>query len=173
MSCYRSILVALDGSADAEAALRHAVELANDQHARITLLSVVPPAPSPVGAGVSRPPDLTDLHEQILREAVSDLPPNLGVVTRLERGIVAETILRIAQSGEYDLLVMGSHGRSRVRRALRGSVSEHLLHSCPIPVLQMRADKAAGSRSATAQGERAMGANVDLRELERPGGEPG
>jgi nucleotide-binding universal stress UspA family protein len=74
MGCYHQILVALDGSPDAEAALRHAVTLARDQNARLTLLTVAPPVATPVGAAASAPPDLLDVHSKILREATESLP---------------------------------------------------------------------------------------------------
>ncbi len=138
MSCYHRILVAVDGSADAEAALRHAVDLARDQHALMTLLTVVPPQSTPVGAGASTPPDMQSCHEKLLREATDSIPDDVGVTTRLERGNPAETILRIAGEGEHDLVVMGSHGHSRVHRALLGSVSEGVLKASRIPVLLMR-----------------------------------
>jgi nucleotide-binding universal stress UspA family protein len=141
VSQYRNILVAIDGSPDAAAALRHAVSLAHDQNAPLTLLTVVPPPPKPAGAsGVPASQDLTELYVKILREAVESVPDDVGVTSRLEHGAIAETILRIAGEGEHDLLVMGSHGHSRMRRALLGSVSERLLHTATIPVLLMRAE---------------------------------
>jgi nucleotide-binding universal stress UspA family protein len=139
MACYHQILVALDGSPDAEAALRHASTLARDQHARLTLLTVAPLPATATGAGASQPPDLLDLHATILREANGWLPKDVGVTTRLERGQAAETILRMLREEDYDLVVMGSHGHSRVRRALLGSVSEKVLRSSTVPVLLMRA----------------------------------
>jgi nucleotide-binding universal stress UspA family protein len=137
MSCYHRILVAIDGSADAEAALRHAVDLARDQNALVTLLTVAPPQATPVGAATSAPPDLLGFHERLLREATDSIPADIGVTTRLERGNPAETILRMAAEG-HDLVVMGSHGHSRVHRALLGSVSERVLKASPVPVLLMR-----------------------------------
>jgi nucleotide-binding universal stress UspA family protein len=138
MACYHRILVAVDGSADAEAALRHAVDLARDQNALMTLLTVAPPQQTPVGAAASAPPDLLDFHGKLLREATDSLPGDISVTTRLERGNPAETILRIAGEGEHDLVVMGSHGHSRVHRALLGSVSERVLKASKVPVLLMR-----------------------------------
>jgi nucleotide-binding universal stress UspA family protein len=137
MPCYRRILVAVDGSADAEAALRHAVDLARDQNALVTLLTVAPPQQTPVGAAASAPPDLLSFHQKLLREATDSIPADIGVTTRLERGNPAETILRIAAEG-HDLVVMGSHGHSRVHRALLGSVSERVLKASRVPVLLMR-----------------------------------
>ena len=143
MGCYHQILVALDGSPDAEAALRHAVILARDQNARLTLLTVAPPVATPVGAAASAPPDLLDIHSKILREATESLPEDIGVTTRLERGDAAETILRVVSEDGQNLIVMGSHGHSRFHRALLGSVSERVLRASAVPVLLMRAGKEA------------------------------
>ena len=139
MSCYHNILVAIDGSPDADAALAHTVALALDQHARLTLVTVAPLQGQAVGVGAAAPPDLLDSHQRILREATDSLPREVGVTTRLERGDPAETILRLAREGQYDLIVMGSHGHSRVHRALIGSVSEKVLRQAKLPVLLMRA----------------------------------
>jgi nucleotide-binding universal stress UspA family protein len=138
MACYHRILVAIDGSPDAEAALRHAVTLARDQNALITLLTVAPPAATPIGVGASAPPDLLDFHTKLLREATDSIADDVGVTTRLERGHPAETILELAREGDHDLVVMGSHGHSRVHRALLGSVSEKVLKASTVPVLLMR-----------------------------------
>jgi nucleotide-binding universal stress UspA family protein len=138
MACYRNILVALDGSRDAEAALRHAVALARDQHARLTLVTVAPLPGQAIGVGAAAPPDLHDVHEKILRETTEALPADVGVTTRIERGDPAEAILRLAEEGGHDLVVMGSHGHGRVHRALIGSVSERVLRSSQVPVLLMR-----------------------------------
>lgn len=140
MSCYRNILVALDGSPDADAALRHAVTLARDQNARLTLLSVVPRTPVPTGAGVAPPPDLTGDHDSLLREAVETVPDDVGVTTKLEHGDPAAAILERVEEGPCDLVVMGSHGHSRVHRALLGSVSQRVLKNATVPVLLMRAE---------------------------------
>lgn len=139
MSCYRNILVALDGSPDAAAALEHAVALARDQNARLTLLTVVPPQPTPVGAGVMPPPELTDVSEAIIRDAVASVPDDVGVTTRIEHGAAAERILRTVEEDGHDLVVMGSHGYGRVQAALLGSVSQRVLHRAGVPVLLMHA----------------------------------
>lgn len=138
MGIYRNILVAVDGSPDAGAALRHAAELARDQNARLTLLSVAPPPTSTAGVGGAAPPDPLDLHAKMLREAVDTVPDDASVTTLLERGDPADAILATAERGGHDLIVMGSHGHSRFHRALVGSVSEKVLKTSRVPVLLMR-----------------------------------
>jgi nucleotide-binding universal stress UspA family protein len=93
------------------------------------------------------PPDPVDLYGKILRAAVDSLPDDVGVTTRLERGDPAATILRIAAEEDHDLIVMGSHGHGRLRRALLGSVSERVLADCGMPVLLMRAGLGAAPAS--------------------------
>jgi nucleotide-binding universal stress UspA family protein len=138
VSVYRHILVALDGSADSKTALRHAVTLARDQNAKLTLMTIVPHTPAPVGPGVAPPPETDESHDAIIKEALALVPGDIGVTTRLEHGEIADTILKLVAAGEYDLLVMGSHGHSRVHRALLGSVSERVLHKAAVPVLMLR-----------------------------------
>ena len=138
VSIYHHILVALDGSADSKTALRHAVTLAEDQNAKLTLMTVVPHGPTPVGPGVAPPPETDEGHDEILREALTMIPEDVGVTTRLEHGEIADTILKLVAVGSYDLLVMGSHGHSRVHRALLGSVSHRVLHEAAVPVLMLR-----------------------------------
>jgi nucleotide-binding universal stress UspA family protein len=144
MGCYRKILVALDGSPDAEAALVHAVALAHDQHALLTLLTVGPSPNRAAAVGTAPPPDLIDIHAKILRDALALIPNDVGVTTRLERGEAPQTILRVAAEEDSDLIVMGSHGHSRVHRALLGSVSERVLAKSAAPVLLLRGPGCAG-----------------------------
>ncbi|HEY2716874.1 MAG TPA: universal stress protein [Solirubrobacterales bacterium] len=138
MGCYHKILVALDGSPDAESALMHAISLARDQNARITLLTVGPTVNRSAAVGTAPPPDLIEVHQEILRDATDLIPHDIGVTTRLERGDAAATILRVAREEEDDLIVMGSHGHSRIHRALLGSISQRILAQSQIPVLLMR-----------------------------------
>jgi nucleotide-binding universal stress UspA family protein len=138
VSVYRQILVALDGSADSQTALRHAITLARDQNAKLTLLTVLPHQPTPVGPGVAPPPETAESHNEIIKAALAVIPKDIGVTTRLEKGEIAPTILKIVAEDQYDLLVMGSHGHSRVHRALLGSVSEKVLHKAAVPVLMLR-----------------------------------
>jgi nucleotide-binding universal stress UspA family protein len=138
MTVYRHILVALDGSADSRTALRHAITLAREQNAKLTLMTVVPHVPTPVGPGVAPPPENDECHNAVIKEALAEIPRDIGVTTRLEHGDIADTILKLVASEEYDLLVMGSHGHSRVHRALLGSVSERVLHKAAVPVLMLR-----------------------------------
>jgi nucleotide-binding universal stress UspA family protein len=138
LSIYHHILVALDGSADSRTALRHAVTLARDQNATLTLLTVVPHTATPVGPGVAPPPETAESHNAIIKEALTEIPKDVGVTTRLEHGEIAPTILKALAAGNYDVMVMGSHGHSRVHRALLGSVSERVLHKAAIPVLMLR-----------------------------------
>lgn len=49
-------------------------------------------------------------------------------------GDFAETILKTAIDLEVDIIVLGTHSRSGIRKLLMGSVAEHVLHHCVTPV---------------------------------------
>jgi nucleotide-binding universal stress UspA family protein len=61
-----------------------------------------------------------------------------NVETRLLAGEAAEEISRLASDGRYDLIVIGTHGRTGVKRFVLGSVAEHLVRTAPVSVLVVR-----------------------------------
>jgi nucleotide-binding universal stress UspA family protein len=141
-SVYRNILVAVDGSPDAEAALTHASALARDQRARLTLLTAIPPMPATalLATGAAPPRDEVVKHySELLRRATDALPDDISVTTLLVEGPAAKALIERARSGAFDLIVMGSHGHGRLHQSLLGCVSQKVLHASPIPVLLMRA----------------------------------
>jgi nucleotide-binding universal stress UspA family protein len=136
---YRTILVPIDGSRDARAALDHAIDLARDQRARLVLVAVVPPVPA---AAVLTGAPATTLHDcfaDALAEHRDAVPQDVLVTTRLLEGSPARRIAEIA--GDHDLVVMGTHGRGRVGEALLGSVSREVVHASSVPVLLIRAPR--------------------------------
>jgi nucleotide-binding universal stress UspA family protein len=143
-SLYRSILVAVDGSPDAEAALRHAVDLARDQHARLTLLTAIPATPATAmlasGAGPPRS-EIVRYYADLLRAATESLPHDVSVTTLLIECAPSRALIERAESGDFDLIVMGSHGHGRMHSALLGCVSQKVLNASPIPVLMARAPR--------------------------------
>jgi nucleotide-binding universal stress UspA family protein len=141
-SVYRNILVAVDGSPDAEAALAHAAALARDQNARLTLLTAIPPLPATalLASGAAPPrSEVVRHYAALLRKAADSLPGDISVTTLLIEGSPARALVQRACSEEYDLIVMGSHGHGRLHTTLLGCVSQKVLHCSPIPVLLTRA----------------------------------
>src|ERR1051325_4186520 len=116
-SIYRNILVAVDGSPDAEAALAHAGALARDQRARLTLLTAIPPMPATalLATGPPRPPTGAVRHySDLLRLAAATLPEDVSVTPLLVEGPPSKALIERSKSGAFDLIVMGSHGHGRL-----------------------------------------------------------
>ena len=153
MGCYSTILVALDGSADAAAALQHAASLARDQHACLVVMTVAPPPMllfGGIGSGATVVANLEPGYLRELHQAVASLPPDVGVQSRFAHGAAARRILEIADECRADLIVMGFHARGRLRRALKGSASDTVARESSRPVLLVRADRAATDQAPCA-----------------------
>jgi len=56
----------------------------------------------------------------------------------LAEGVPAEEVLRVARRQRADLLVLGTHGRTGLRRALMGSVAERIVRQARCPLLTVR-----------------------------------
>jgi len=142
---FRSILAAIDGSADADVALAQAIDLAESEHSRLTLFSAVatPPAPAYWGAGGATAAEIAreaqEQAQQLLRRAAERVPAGVSVRTVLSAEAVRSSLINEIAAGGHDLVVMGSRGRGGLRSMLLGSVSHHVLHHSPVPVLIVHA----------------------------------
>lgn len=133
----RRILVPTDFSPCSAAALRYALELAEQVDAEVDLLHVLPPDEDP--PSVDSPPSGATPPTSF-DAALHELGPEkvLRVRTLLERGDPADVIMRVAREVGHDLVVMGTHGRSGVAYLLLGSVAERVVRRAPCPVLTLR-----------------------------------
>jgi len=143
---FHNILVAIDGSPDAEEALTQAIDLAESEHTRLTLMAGVPKLPSVSFVGMSGPPlaqiaaDARSWADGVVRQARDRVPHDLPVTTIVSERPIRTALLEEIDRGRHDLIAMGSRGRGAVRAALLGSVSHYVLNHSPIPVLVVHAD---------------------------------
>ena len=136
-----TILVPLDGSSLAEAALPRAVELAEGSGAALLLLRA---AHAPTLPGV----DPTEAQVKVVEEAeeyLTDVAKRLAasglanVRTSVWYGPAAYAIVEGARLHKADLIVVTTHGRSGLRRLILGSVAESVLRGTTTPILLLRA----------------------------------
>lgn len=141
MGCYRTILVAYDGSPEAKAAVQHASSLACDQHAKLVILTVVPNvAAHPVVPGtIAAARDIERDFAKALRDVTSTVPADVGVECRLVHGKPSAKVLDAARELRADLIVMGARGHGRLHDALTGCTSATVVRESAIPVLLVRA----------------------------------
>jgi nucleotide-binding universal stress UspA family protein len=136
---FRNVLVAVDGSQAATAALEEAIELARRTGARLTLISVAAPIRwRPAGPHMVPFPtedELVRQAQEVVNRAEALVPSDVPVSTLVRGGLAAEAILERVDQGEHDLVVMGSRGRGLVGSLLLGSVGRAVLARSPVPVL--------------------------------------
>ena len=144
---FHNILVAVDGSSHADRALTEAIDLARVSRARLTIITAVgePRTGSMVvfasGAAAALGPALLRDADRILRDAADRVPDDISVTTILTEQPIRQALLKRIEEGRHDVVVMGSRGRGTVRSAVLGSVSHHVLHHSPVPVLIVHADE--------------------------------
>jgi nucleotide-binding universal stress UspA family protein len=144
----KRILITTDLSSDAVKAYPYAVAMTKQFGAELTLLSCIDTSVgySPSGVGSLEAPSLyvaetiEDLRKTVandLRKHIQDhfaeLSPKLEI--REAPYEVQHSILSFVQENPFDLIIMASHGRSGISRALLGSVTEYILRHCKTPVL--------------------------------------
>lgn len=147
---FKKILVPLDGSELAEAALPPAVALAEKTGAELILLQATMATeyliPEPAGHGMmlSNYQSLEEAQKQAksyLDHWQERLSKKVKVWVDVVTGDPAGAIVDTAQEQNVDLIVLRSHGYSGLTRLVLGSVAERVLHEAPCPVLVLHNDQ--------------------------------
>ena len=152
------ILVPTDFSDDAGAALTYALGLAQPFGAAVALLHVVE---DPLAAGVWSSEvytaQIAGLQINLVRDAEQRLKEYAAerggpITTEVRTGPAAHVILDFAREQAFDLIVMGTHGRTGLAHVVMGSVAERVVRLAPCPVLTLRGGAltaASAARSAS------------------------
>ena len=146
-----NILVPVDFSPHAERAFGYAATLAQRFGAKLALLHVVDDSFVTGGWSseiyVSNVPELmenliADADRRLATLKASAAALGLTAETAVIRGRPAPAIVEHAKNGGFDLIVMGTHGRTGVSHVVVGSVAERVLRKAPCPVLTVHGTEA-------------------------------
>jgi len=138
---YKKILVPLDGSPLAEAALPHAEAIAKAEGAEIILLRV--PMMPAIEFFAREPVLAVKIKEEEQAEAIRYINAKVDELKKghikatavMQDGPVPDTILAVAEESQVDMIVMSTHGRTGIQRWLMGSVADRVVHHAHIPVM--------------------------------------
>jgi len=150
---YKRVLLPIYGSDPAERGLAEAIALARELKATIRLLNLT--SDFVLMVEMSSAIDYEKFREglnqfgQRLLAKASEQAKAQGVATEtslhdLDGGRVADAIVEEARKSRCDLIVIGTHGRRGVSRAMLGSDAENVVRNSPVPVLLVRRPAQAG-----------------------------
>jgi len=135
---YNQILVATDGSDNAQRATRQALALARQYGAELHAVYVIETRTGYDNAIVDPDTVRQNLREdgdEALTAVETEGKPDVSVVTSVREGVPHEELLSYIEEQEIDLVVMGAKGRSAFKTILLGSTTEALLRADQVPVL--------------------------------------
>ncbi len=138
---FEQILVPYDASNCANHAFQKALEIAEKFGSKITVLTVLGTKVESTGISLEKAIEIQDGHEDVATKILKDLG-GLAKEKRVEFSfkVVYEQstykgIINFLNSNSMDLVVMGSHGRSGIKKALLGSVASDVVEHANCPVL--------------------------------------
>ncbi|HXU73484.1 MAG TPA: universal stress protein [Polyangia bacterium] len=154
----QKILVAIDFSPDSDHAIDAALTLARSERSKIVLLHVCEPPPystPELGMYVPSPELMVDVltraRRQLDRYRARCAANGADVdVVCIPMGFVADEIVDYASTHDFDLIVVGSHGRRGLRRFMLGSVAEKVVRTADRPVLTVHPHDVALAATASA-----------------------
>lgn len=147
MKSFKKILVPVDFSRHSKEAVQTALDLARQYNASVKLVHVYQPVDYglPEGFLSYSPVTLNELiaalekHLEATQNEAQAMAGNVPVSSVLLHGAISSEIVRFAKDEGYELIVMGTHGRTGLGHVMLGSVAEKVLRTAPCPVLTVRA----------------------------------
>jgi len=135
----RNILLATDFDPISEAALRYSLVIARRYKAKMYLLHVVPPETFQFLSGDARQRSLDeawrDAHRHMTDLLIAGHLEGVEHQVMVEQGEIWDVISKKIGELHANMLVLGTHGRTRIGKLLLGSVAETIFRQAPCPVL--------------------------------------
>ncbi|MBN1374695.1 MAG: universal stress protein [Dehalococcoidia bacterium] len=144
---FNRILIPLDGSKLAESVFPYAVDMAVTRKSSVELVTVFEPFQIPPHIGMVFDEDNIKEYNKSSQKSHFDYLQKIkqffeanGIETNTTvlQGKVDETLIDYANSNEFDLIIMATHGRSGVERWIMGSVADKFIHYSVTPILLVR-----------------------------------
>lgn len=137
---FSNILIAVDGSESASKAFHRSVYLAEKCNSKLDLVHVVQ---CEVGGDSANTfemiEELKDKAMKMLEEYRAEAAKNnVPIQIAIMQGDPAKVIIELAKAKSYDLIIMGTRGRSSFKELLIGSVSQKVMHHASCPVMVVR-----------------------------------
>ena len=176
----RKIIVGIEGSGGAKAALKWAIQEAKFRHATIVVATAYSPSWVPVSPDFTYIPvdnfnveeEVGRMQEQIAQEVLEEVGDDHAEISYVrKKGSPADTLIAIAEAENADMLVVGSRGRGGgVRGLLLGSVSHQIAHhgSCPVVIVRPDLDV----KVEDVNDEVASGSTDETSKVEPPAAQP-
>jgi len=131
---YDHLLVPTDGSPTAEAAMAHAIDLAERYDADLSILHVIDARLYDTSIESAVAPLREEGEDDVERLEAEASAAGIPVTTAVEVGRPAAHILTYVEDHDVDLVVMGTRGRGGLPRRLLGSVTSYVLAHSHVPV---------------------------------------
>ena len=142
---FNNILVPFDSSSFANRAFKKALEIAEPNSSKITIVTVVTGIYQPsIGFSMKYSKELLEKHSTMLKKIFS----RLEIIAK-EKGVklslkilfdpsVSKAILNYTDSSRFDLIVIGSHGRTGINKIILGSVANDIVQKAKCPVMVVK-----------------------------------
>lgn len=141
----KNILVAYDASGFSTRAFKSALDIAEPNKSKITLVTVVTGMYQPsIGFSMKLNKDVLEKQNKAMKKLVSHLQTaanKKGIrlsLRLLHNPSVSKAIRNYVKSHKFDLIVIGSHGRTGLNKVILGSVANDVAHKANIPVMVVK-----------------------------------
>jgi nucleotide-binding universal stress UspA family protein len=142
---FKNILVPFDSSSFANRAFKNALEIADSNSSKITIVTVVTGIYQPsIGFSMKYSKELLEQHSKMLKKIFSKLETlasKKGIKLSLKilyDPSVSKAILNYINSSKFDLVVIGSHGRTGINKIILGSIANDIVQKSKCPVMVVK-----------------------------------
>ena len=129
---FHKILLPVDGSEHSEKIIEYVKDIAKQYNSEVTILHIY--SDNPIYT-MSMEEELKKYSFAVIDKVVKELSKaHVKINSEIIRGNAKELIVETAESGNYNLIVMGKQGAGKIRNLLIGSVSNYVIHHTRLPV---------------------------------------